>query len=76
MEFTAVSDRILIIQDPKIALHDNPPQTGTIHSIGPSCNKEGKQVKEGDHVVFSRGNHPEQGDHIVIRETQLYAKLP
>lgn len=75
MSFTAISDRILIIQDPNLALYEKPVFTGKIHSIGDSCVREGKQVKEGDHIVFSKGNHPQQGEYLVIREEQIYAKI-
>ena len=75
MGFTAISDRILIIQDQKLPFQEKEPQTGIIFSIGSGCTKEGKSVKEGDRVVFSKGNHPEQGEYKIIREEQLYAQI-
>lgn len=75
MEITAISDRILIIEDPKLASQVKPPNTGTIYSIGNGCSREGLEIKEGDKVVFKNGNHPEQGEYKIIREEQLYAKL-
>lgn len=75
MSFTAISDRILLIPDPNLALYEKPVYTGVIHSIGPACEREGKLVKEGDRIAFAKGNHPVQGDFTVIREEQIYAKL-
>ena len=75
VEITAISDRILIIQDPKLPLQEKEPQIGVVYSIGPGCCREGLEVKEGDRVVFGRGAHAERGDYKIIREEQLYAVI-
>lgn len=75
MDFKAISDRILIIQDEMLPMQETPPQTGIIFSIGGNCSQEGLSVKEGERVLFAKGGHPKQGEYLVIRETQLYAVL-
>lgn len=65
----AIADRVLIEQDTKGEWDLNEPFTGIVFSINHPV------IKDGDRVVFSKGNHPKQGDYIVVRHEQLYAKI-
>ena len=67
----AISDRILIKADEgnDYTLPDFLPTTGTVESSNTNV------VKQGDKVVFQKGNHPTHEGLIIIREEQLYAKI-
>ncbi len=75
----ALADRILIKpHNPELPLHipgERVATEGEVVSIGPACKNQGKDVKQGDKVVFKRSLHDSLDGLIILREDQILATI-